>query len=94
MEEEKQITREENMEANKFIEKKFFNRHFFLEAINESKHPIDFIADLMEEWEQLRIHGVVGRSEQLRAFKEFLQSEYHLPVSNRMIDEFEQKQSS
>jgi len=53
------------MEANKFIEKKFFNRHFFLEAINESNHPIDFIADLMEEWEQLRIHDVVGRSEQL-----------------------------
>jgi len=54
------------MEANKFIEKKFFNRHFFLEAINESKHPIDFIADLMEEWEQLRIHGVVGQSVQLK----------------------------
>jgi hypothetical protein len=39
----------------------------------------------------LRLFTVVGRSEQLRAFKEFLQSEYHLPVSNRMIDEFEQK---
>lgn len=37
---------------------------------------------------------VVGRSEQLRAFKKFLQSEYHLPVSNKMVDEFEQKQSS
>jgi len=60
------------MEANKFIEKKFFNRHFFLEAINESNHPIDFIADLMEEWEQLRIHDVVGRSEQLVAFLEFV----------------------
>jgi|31_taG_2_1085359.scaffolds.fasta_scaffold07689_5 hypothetical protein len=35
-----------------------------------------------------------GQSEQLRAFKHFLQSEYHLPVSNRMVDEFEQKQSS
>lgn len=40
------------------------------------------------------IPAVVGRSEQLRAFKQFLQSEYHLPVSNRMVDEFEQKQSS
>jgi hypothetical protein len=52
------------VEANKFIEKKFFNRHFFLEAINESNHPIDFIADLMEEWEQLHTPDVVGRSEQ------------------------------
>jgi hypothetical protein len=42
----------------------------------------------------LRLLRVVERSEQLRAFKEFLQSEYHLPVSNRMIDEFKQKQSS
>lgn len=42
----------------------------------------------------LSLHNVVGQSEQLRAFKEFLQSEYHLPVSNRMIDEFKQKQIS
>lgn len=44
--------------------------------------------------EILLLLDVVGRSEQLRAFKKFLQSEYHLPVSNRMVDEFEQKQSS
>lgn len=37
---------------------------------------------------------VVWQSEQLRAFKRFLLSEYHLPISNRMVDEFEQKQSS
>lgn len=43
---------------------------------------------------QLFLCSVVGQSEQLRAFKHFLQSEYHLPVSNRMVDEFEQKQSS
>jgi hypothetical protein len=50
---------------------------------------------LIEELnEQLRLYKVVGRSEQLRAFKAFLQSEYHLPISNRMVDEFEQKQSS
>ena len=36
------------------------------------------------------LFNVVGQSEQLRAFKEFLQSDYHLPVSNRMVDEFEQ----
>lgn len=42
---------------------------------------------------QLMLGAVVGRKEQLRAFKQFLQSEYHLPISNRMIDEFEQKQS-
>lgn len=53
------------------------------------------LLDHVEEMEQaLSIANVVGRSEQLRAFKQFLQSEYHLPVSNRMVDEFEQKQSS
>jgi hypothetical protein len=51
----------------------------------------------IEEWHEsevkkLHIHNVVGRSEQLRAFKQFLQSEYQLPVSNRMLDEFEKKQ--
>ena len=30
-------------------------------------------------------------NEQLRAFKEFLQSEYHLPISYKMIDEFKTK---
>ena len=38
--------------------------------------------------------NVVGQSEQLRAFKKFLQSDYHLPVSNRMVDEFEQRKIS
>ena len=51
----------------------------------------DIVAHIKEA---LSIANVVGQSEQLRAFKQFLQSEYHLPVSNRMVDEFEQKQSS
>jgi hypothetical protein len=51
-------------------------------------------ADLIELLEAFALYSVVGHSEQLRAFKKFLQSEYHLPVSNRMLDEFEQKQSS
>ena len=41
--------------------------------------------------EQCNIASVVGQSKKLRAFKQFLQSEYHLPVSNRMVDEFNQK---
>lgn len=52
------------------------------------------VIEHMERYAALRIHDVVDRSEQLRAFKGFLQSEYHLPISNRMVDEFEQKQSS
>jgi hypothetical protein len=76
------------MEANKFIEKKFFNRHFFLEAINESNHPIDFIADLMEEWEQLRMHDVVGRSEQLAVWAEWLKDHYSIDIPDRVIDEY------
>jgi hypothetical protein len=56
-------------------------------------------AELEEELRQidqalLVLSNVVVQSEQLRAFKQFLQSEYNLPVSNRMVDEFEQKQSS
>jgi hypothetical protein len=42
-------------EANKFLEENFFNRHFFLEAIKEANHPIDFIADLMEEYHRERL---------------------------------------
>ena len=55
------------MTAQKFIEKKFFNRHFFLVAINENERDvIEFIADLMNEYtEQLRQSNVVGRTEQL-----------------------------
>lgn len=53
-----------------------------------------YITELETVVKNCSIPAVVGRSEQLRAFKNFLQSEYHLPVSNRMVDEFEQKQSS
>lgn len=54
----------------------------------------DALNNALIKAEKLPIHNVVGRSEQLRAFKKFLQSEYHLTVSNKMVDEFEQKQSS
>jgi hypothetical protein len=60
-----------------------------LTAVRYTTNDIEKVAD-----EICLLFNVVGRSEQLRAFKEFLQSEYHLPVSNRMIDEFKQKQSS
>lgn len=55
---------------------------------------IDLENELFEMINKTLMLGAVGQSEQLRAFKQFLQSEYHLPVSNRMVDEFEQKQSS
>jgi len=60
------------MTAQKFIEKKFFNRHFFLDAINENERDvIEFIADLMDEYaEQLRQSNVVGQSEQYFCSKE------------------------
>ena len=51
-------------------------------------------AQLLEARKQLALYNVVGQSEQLRAFKQFLQSEYHLSVSNRMVDEFVQTQSA
>lgn len=78
------------MKANEFLHKKD------VAYMNRLSTSLDFdrIVSLMEEYAALRIHSVVGRSEQLRAFKAFLQSEYHLPISNRMVDEFEQKQSS
>jgi hypothetical protein len=61
-----------------------------------SNFTLNMVANLMAEYaaKNCVIPAVVGRSEQLRAFKQFLKSEYHLPVSNRMVDEFEQKQSS
>lgn len=42
----------------------------------------------------LSLHNVAGETKELIAFKNFLQIEYHLPVSNRMVDEFKKKQSS
>jgi len=39
--------------------------------------------------EALRIHDVVGRSEQLRAFKQFCHENYGIAISHRIIDEFE-----
>lgn len=55
-------------------------------------HFLQYFLETVEE--ALHQPPVMVRSEQFRAFKQFLQSEYHLPVSNRMVDEFEQKQSS
>jgi len=37
----------------------------------------------------LTIPDVVGRSEQLRAFKQFCQENYGIDISHRIIDEFE-----
>ena len=56
-------------------------------------------AELEEELRQidqalLVLSNIVGQSEQLKAFKQFLQSEYNLPVSNRMLDAFLQTQNS
>ena len=55
------------MTAQKFIEKKYFNRHFFLDAINENERDvIEFIADLIDEYnEQLSQSNVARQSEQL-----------------------------
>ena len=52
----------------------------------ENHEPIETTADKL-----LDLFVVSGQSEQLKAFADFLKSEYHLPVSNRMIDEFKQK---
>lgn len=38
------------MKPLKFLERKFFNRHFFLEALEQADHPLDFVADLIQEW--------------------------------------------
>jgi hypothetical protein len=73
------------------MEKDKFN--WYVRCLWNARHS-DEITKILQEYEQaLHQPPVVGRIEQLRAFKEFLQSEYHLPVSNRMIDEFEQKQN-
>ena len=62
-------------------------------GLNKCNYAIE-TSDIEAINQALLLYDVVGQSEQLRAFKQFLQSEYHLPVSNRMVDEFEQKQSS
>lgn len=81
------------MERN---EKAEFAVKILLEYAKENRINGRDTTDLspLEKWLILRLYNVVWRSEQLLAFKQFLQSEYHLPVSNRMVDEFEQKQSS
>ncbi len=46
--------------------------------------------DLMEAVRKaLRIHDDAGRSEQLKAFKQFCQDNYGIAISHRIIDEFE-----
>ena len=56
---------------------------------------IEWLEKVVERQRQVKNCSIpfVGQIEQLRAFKHFLQSEYNLPISNRMVDEFEQKQS-
>lgn len=64
------------------------------DMIHEPKKLTEALDIVLSEVKKLPIHNVVEQSEQLRAFKQFLQSEYHLPISNRMVDEFELKQNS
>jgi len=45
--------------------------------------------ELIERELALRQPPVVGRSEQLRAFKQFCQENYGIDISHRIIDEFE-----
>ena len=57
---------------------------------------LDMIEELSKENEDMKkqktSNDIQNLREKLSAFKDFLQYQYHLPVSNRMIDEFIQKE--
>ena len=48
------------MNAKEFLENKYFNNPFFEEEINKTNDPINLVADLMEEWQQLHIADVMA----------------------------------
>ena len=77
---------------------KFNSYHCTDEQYEQYKVIHEYVTELKQNgwvtFERSNTTDIVGTHEQLISFKKFLQSEYHLPISNRMVDEFEHKQSS
>jgi hypothetical protein len=77
------------MKANEFLHKKD------VAYMNRLSTPLDFdrIVSLMEEYAALRIHDVVGRSEQLLAYTEWLKKEglLNATVSKLIVKKYQSK---
>ena len=77
------------MKANEFLHKKD------VAYMNRLSTPLDFdrIVSLMEEYAALRIHDVVGQSEQLLAYTEWLKKEglLNATVSKLIVKKYQSK---
>ena len=78
------------MTAEEFLKQVSPNDEFGIRADLKAAKIEKHVIDIMERYATLRIHDVVGRSEQLKAFADWLQSDMaHLNYDFKdLVDEY------